>query len=153
MSGGEVSTLGETTTDEHPVVAGLVAAVGQLVKQGLGHRETPTALGHRIGHGHRSQVDDDRRAVVGEVDVHLIVDHGRGHPDPQRLAPPGVFDDVGAHLGGGDRHLHPHVIGQPFRIRALRDFLDYAKKFDDVWFATREEIAEWYLENHSSHIG
>ena len=49
--------------------------------------------------------------------------------------------------------LHPHVIGQPFRIRALRDFLDYAKKFDDVWFATREEIAEWYLENHSSHIG
>ena len=49
--------------------------------------------------------------------------------------------------------LHPHVIGQPFRIRALRDFLDYAKNFDDVWFATREEIAEWYLENHSSHIG
>lgn len=49
--------------------------------------------------------------------------------------------------------LHPHVIGQPFRIRALRDFLVYVKKFDDVWFATREEIAAWYLENHQSHIG
>lgn len=49
--------------------------------------------------------------------------------------------------------LHPHVIGQPFRVRALRDFLDYTKRFDDVWFATREEIAQWYLENHSSHIG
>lgn len=49
--------------------------------------------------------------------------------------------------------LHPHVIGQPFRIRALRDFLAYVKQFDDVWFATREEIAEWYLQNHSSHIG
>lgn len=48
--------------------------------------------------------------------------------------------------------LHPHVIGQPFRIRALRDFIRYAKQFDDVWFATREEIAEWYLENHTSHI-
>ena len=48
--------------------------------------------------------------------------------------------------------LHPHVIGQPFRIRALRDFIRYAKQFDDVWFATREEIATWYLENHESHI-
>ena len=49
--------------------------------------------------------------------------------------------------------LHPHVIGQPFRIRALRDFVAYAKQFDDVWFATRQEIAEWYLQNHKSHIG
>ena len=48
--------------------------------------------------------------------------------------------------------LHPHVIGQPFRIRALRDFIRYAKQFDGVWFATREEIAEWYLQNHASHI-
>lgn len=48
--------------------------------------------------------------------------------------------------------LHPHVIGQPFRIRALRDFIRYAKSFDGVWFATREEIAEWYLRNHHLHI-
>jgi allantoinase len=48
--------------------------------------------------------------------------------------------------------LHPHVIGQPFRIRALRDFIRYAKQFDGVWFATREEIAQWYLENHQTHI-
>lgn len=57
---------------------------------------------------------------------------------------------------GSGRHmnlgLHPHVIGQPFRIRALQEFLDYALQFDDVWFATREEIADWYLENHRSHI-
>jgi allantoinase len=49
--------------------------------------------------------------------------------------------------------LHPHVIGQPFRIRALRDFIRYSKQFEGVWFATREEIAEWYLQNHDSHIG
>lgn len=48
--------------------------------------------------------------------------------------------------------LHPHVIGQPFRIRALRDFIRYAKGFEGVWFPTRQEIAEWYLENHESHI-
>ena len=33
------------------------------------------------------------------------------------------------------------------------DFLDYLKGFDDIWFATREEIAEWYLKNHHTHIG
>jgi allantoinase len=48
--------------------------------------------------------------------------------------------------------LHPHVIGQPFRIRALRDFIDYAKQFDDIWFATREEIAAWYVDHHAEHI-
>jgi allantoinase len=49
--------------------------------------------------------------------------------------------------------LHPHIIGRAFRIRALRDFLDYVKRFDGVWWATREEIAAWYLENHASHVG
>lgn len=49
--------------------------------------------------------------------------------------------------------LHPHVIGQPYRIRALGEFLAYAKSHDGVWFPTREEIATWYLENHQDHIG
>jgi peptidoglycan/xylan/chitin deacetylase (PgdA/CDA1 family) len=49
--------------------------------------------------------------------------------------------------------IHPHVTGQPFRIRALRDFIRFAKMFPDVWWATREEIAEWYLKNHETHIG
>lgn len=49
--------------------------------------------------------------------------------------------------------LHPHVIGQPFRVRAVREFIEYVKRFDGVWWATREGIAEWYLQNHQSHIG
>jgi peptidoglycan/xylan/chitin deacetylase (PgdA/CDA1 family) len=48
--------------------------------------------------------------------------------------------------------LHPHVSGLAYRIRALRDFIAYAQKKSDVWIATREEIATWYLENHGSHI-
>jgi allantoinase len=48
--------------------------------------------------------------------------------------------------------LHPHVAGHPYRIRALREFLEYAKGHDDVWWATREEIADWYKDNHESHI-
>lgn len=49
--------------------------------------------------------------------------------------------------------LHPHVIGQPFRVRAVREFIEYVKRFDGVWWAKREEIADWYLKNHQSHIG
>jgi len=48
--------------------------------------------------------------------------------------------------------LHPHIIGRAFRARALREFLEYAQGFEGVWWATREEIAAWYLENHKSHI-
>jgi hypothetical protein len=48
--------------------------------------------------------------------------------------------------------LHPHVIGQPHRIGALRKFVEYATSRKDVWFATREAIASWYLQNHESHI-
>jgi allantoinase len=48
--------------------------------------------------------------------------------------------------------LHPHVSGRAYRVRALREFLAYAKTLPGVWFATRAEIADWYLANHETHI-
>lgn len=48
--------------------------------------------------------------------------------------------------------LHPHVSGRAHRVRAIREFLEHAKSLPGVWFATREEIADWYLQNHESHI-
>ena len=48
--------------------------------------------------------------------------------------------------------VHPHATSQLFRIRAQREFIEHAKKHEQVWFDTREEIAEWYLKNHESHI-
>ena len=67
------------------------------------------------------------------------------------------FDVLYAEGAGSGRlmniGLHPHVIGQPFRVRAVREFIEYVKRFDGVWWAKREEIAEWYLQNHQSHIG
>jgi hypothetical protein len=35
---------------------------------------------------------------------------------------------------------------------AIREFLTFAKSQEDVWFATREEIALWYIKNHEGHI-
>ncbi|HEY5607629.1 MAG TPA: polysaccharide deacetylase [Alphaproteobacteria bacterium] len=48
--------------------------------------------------------------------------------------------------------LHPHVIGQPHRISALREFIDYVKSRPDVWLPTREQIATWYLAEAPRHI-
>ncbi|AJP72785.1 polysaccharide deacetylase family protein [Sphingomonas hengshuiensis] len=48
--------------------------------------------------------------------------------------------------------LHPHVSGRAHRVRALREFIQHAQSLPGVWFATRAEIADWYLQNHESHI-
>lgn len=48
--------------------------------------------------------------------------------------------------------LHPHIMGQPHRISALREFIDYAKSKPNVWFCTREQLATWYLGEASGHI-
>lgn len=42
--------------------------------------------------------------------------------------------------------LHCRVIGRPGRIVALRRFLEYVGGFDDVWIATREQIARYWIE-------
>jgi allantoinase len=43
--------------------------------------------------------------------------------------------------------LHNRIIGRPGRIVALRRFLEYIGGFDDVWVATREQIARHWIEN------
>lgn len=48
--------------------------------------------------------------------------------------------------------LHPHVSGRAHRLRAIREFIEHAQGLPGVWWATREEIAAWYLENHAAHM-
>jgi hypothetical protein len=48
--------------------------------------------------------------------------------------------------------LHPHVSGHLHRMRVFRELVAHVKRHAGAWFATREEIAEWYLANHASHI-
>ena len=38
------------------------------------------------------------------------------------------------------------MIGRPGRAKALIDFVDYISKKEDVWVATRSEIAEVFAE-------
>ncbi|KAH3688876.1 hypothetical protein WICPIJ_000140, partial [Wickerhamomyces pijperi] len=42
--------------------------------------------------------------------------------------------------------LHSRLVGRPGRIAGLRKFVEYIKKKDGVWVATREEIANHWRE-------
>jgi peptidoglycan/xylan/chitin deacetylase (PgdA/CDA1 family) len=44
--------------------------------------------------------------------------------------------------------IHPFLVGQPHRIRALDDILQYVTSHDGVWLATAREIAAWYYAHH-----
>ncbi|SOB93798.1 allantoinase PuuE [Rhodobacter maris] len=44
--------------------------------------------------------------------------------------------------------LHCRLIGRPGKIAGLKRFLDYAKGFEGVWFATRGEIAAHWAATH-----
>ncbi|WP_171241076.1 allantoinase PuuE [Ruegeria sp. HKCCA5491] len=44
--------------------------------------------------------------------------------------------------------LHCRLIGRPGRVVALKRFLDYAQGHSDVWFATRQQIAAHWAEQH-----
>jgi OHCU decarboxylase len=44
--------------------------------------------------------------------------------------------------------LHCRLMGRPGRAQALQQFLEYANSHEDVWFATREQIADhWAAQN------
>jgi len=44
--------------------------------------------------------------------------------------------------------LHCRIVGRPGRAAALRRALEYMKSHDNVWFATRLEIAEHWAKEH-----
>lgn len=43
--------------------------------------------------------------------------------------------------------MHCRIIGKPGRIVAMKKFLEYVSKFDDVWFTTRSDIANHWINN------
>lgn len=44
--------------------------------------------------------------------------------------------------------LHCRLVGRPGRVMALKRFLDYAQAQPDVWFATRQQIAQHWAHTH-----
>ena len=43
--------------------------------------------------------------------------------------------------------MHCRIIGKPGRIMAMRKFLEYVRGFDDVWFCSRLDVANHWINN------
>jgi allantoinase len=63
-----------------------------------------------------------------------------------------LIEELSVLYSEGDRHarimnvgLHPHVSGRAHMVRAIREFVEYAKGLDGIWWPTREEIADFYI--------
>ncbi len=44
--------------------------------------------------------------------------------------------------------LHAQLCGRPFMADALDEILSYAKRFPDIWFTTRQEITQWWVQHN-----
>jgi restriction endonuclease Mrr len=44
--------------------------------------------------------------------------------------------------------LHAYAVGQPHRIEAFAEALEYITGHEGVWVTTGREIAEWYTQHH-----
>lgn len=80
-------------------------------------------------------------------DITIFHTHG-GSPDDFAQAVCDHFDRLYAEgterpsvMGLG---LHPFLIGQPRRIRALEQALDHILGHDDVWITTSDDVADWF---------
>jgi hypothetical protein len=45
--------------------------------------------------------------------------------------------------------VHPFIMGQPHRIGALDEALQYIAGHDQVWFATGAQIVDWYRQQQA----
>ena len=83
------------------------------------------------------------------VDINDAVLHRQGHEaDALAVMIRDQFDTLYAEGATNGRvmciALHPYLIGQPHRLHHLDAVLAYLRSHDKVWFATGEEIADWY---------
>ena len=60
------------------------------------------------------------------------------------------FDELYKWNGLFNLVLHPQAIGRPARIALLRRFMEYTRKFEGVWYATGEQVAEAFVAQESS---
>ncbi|RKG93776.1 polysaccharide deacetylase family protein [Corallococcus terminator] len=64
------------------------------------------------------------------------------------------FDALYAEAGGRRRmmsvSMHDRISGRPGRVKMLEEFIRYAQRQPGVWFARKDELARWTLEQAGS---
>lgn len=65
------------------------------------------------------------------------------------------FEGIFRYGGLFNLTMHPQLIGRPGRLLMLERLIGFIKQFDEVWFATGSEVAEYCLEHGCPkvHVG
>ena len=120
---------------------------GQVALGGL------AVFGFFVGWGDRFRYAYRRAGQAGaELMLHLSTYHGPGTQEQfleyLKDSFDVFYDEAKKHPKMMSVGLRCRMIGRPGRIGSLDKFVSYAKEFPGVWFATRGEIAQWWLDNH-----
>lgn len=83
-------------------------------------------------------------------DAKFVLPQGYSSPtdfyDHAKRALDYLWDEGATHPKMMSIGLHPRQIGQPSRISALKQFIEYAQVKGGIWFARRLDIANWWLK-------
>lgn len=47
--------------------------------------------------------------------------------------------------------MHPYLVGRPYRIKVLQEFIQYIKKFPDVWISPCIDVVNWWREKYDDY--
>src|SRR5262252_8206392 len=124
----------------------LLAAAGIRYVCDWGNDEQPYKMTPKTGELYSLGV----HAYLDDNYIHL---HGRRTINEVNLLWREWFDGVYADGATTGRlmvlHLHPWIMGQPWRIRHLDEVLDHINTHAGVWNATGAEIIDWF----KTHVG
>jgi len=108
----------------------------------------------RLGQRRAALQDDPKTGELYSLGVHAYLDdnyihlHGRRTINEVNLLWREWFDGLYADGATTGRlmvlHLHPWIMGQPWRIRHLDEVLDHINTHAGVWTATGAEIIDWF---------
>jgi peptidoglycan/xylan/chitin deacetylase (PgdA/CDA1 family) len=126
---------------ETPNTPNLLAAEGIRYVCDWGNDEQPYRMTPRTGELHSLGVNQ----YLDDNFIHL---HGRRTINEVNLLWRDWFDGLYADGGTTGRlmvlHLHPWIMGQPWRIRHLDEVLGHICARQGVWKATGGEIIDWF---------
>lgn len=166
-------TVGMTPSEELAEIRACVAAiegvsgvrpVGWYVREGITENTRAILKDEGFLYDSNSYADDLPYFVSAGESRHLVVPYS-GDTNDARFWGPGSLgtaddffnvlkDSLDCLLIEGETvprmmsvGVHLRIGGRPSVALGVRRFLEYARARNDVWFATREEIAKWWIAN------
>jgi len=144
LSRRRIIHIGMSEDEERAYIRASIEAVEKATGKrpiGWGNDEQPYKMTPKTGELYSLGVN----AYLDDNYIHL---HGRRTINEVNLLWREWFDGLYADGATTGRlmvlHLHPWIMGQPWRIRHLDEVLGHINAYQSVWKATGAEIIDWF---------